>query len=310
MKRFHIIGLMLVLVAAAAGVIISSAAEKEPKQTWPTVKETASRLVILGFDGADPDLYEKWRDEGKLPNLKRLEEKGGYSTLATTVPAQSPVAWSSFSTGNNPGKHNIFDFIIRDPKTYQPGIGMVTVKKKRFGKPEITSSQEGETFWEILSKNGIKSEVIRVPLTFPAKPVLGSLLSGLGFESGGLAAAHAIHNGFTALEGTHRYFHGEKVAIGTLASLFLTGKSSETIEQVYTFCEDVGLPTTLAEIGLGEVSDEQIMAVAKLATAPGETIYNEPIPVTVEMVAAAIKAADAEGRRRKASVDAVVMESM
>lgn len=126
-----------------------------------------------------------------------------------------------------------------------------------------------------------------------------TLLSGLGFESAGLAAAHAIHNGFTALEETHEAFHGEKVAFGTLASLFLTGKPSDLIDQVYSFCEDVGLPTTLAEIGLEDARDEQIMAVAQAATVPDETIYNEPIPVTAETVAAAIKAADAEGRRRK-----------
>lgn len=127
-----------------------------------------------------------------------------------------------------------------------------------------------------------------------------TLLSGLGFESGGLAAAHAIHNGFTALEATHHYFHGEKVAFGTLASLFLTGKPASVIEEVYDFCEDVGLPITLGQIGLAEASDEQLMAVARLATAEGETIYNEPIPITPHAVVAAIKAADAEGRRRLA----------
>ena len=126
-----------------------------------------------------------------------------------------------------------------------------------------------------------------------------TLLSGLGFESGGLAAAHAIHNGFTALEETHHYFHGEKVAFGTLASLFLTGKPSSVVDEVYTFCEDVGLPTTLAEIGLDDATDDEIMEVARAATADGETIYNEPIPVTPEMVFSAIKAADAEGRERK-----------
>lgn len=126
-----------------------------------------------------------------------------------------------------------------------------------------------------------------------------TLLSGLGFESGGLAAAHAIHNGFTVLEKTHKYYHGEKVAFGTLSSLFLTDKPKETIEEVYSFCESVGLPTTLADIGLSDVSDEELMKVAEAACAEGETIYNEPIPVTPEMVFSAIKAADAEGRRRK-----------
>ena len=128
-----------------------------------------------------------------------------------------------------------------------------------------------------------------------------TLLSGLGFESGGLAAAHAIHNGLTGLEKTHDHFHGEKVAFGTLASLFLTGKPAALIDQVYTFCEDLGLPTTLAGIGLEGATDEQLLAVAELATAEGETIHNEPMPVTADMVVAALKAADAEGRRRLAA---------
>lgn len=126
-----------------------------------------------------------------------------------------------------------------------------------------------------------------------------TLLSGLGFESGVLAAAHAIHNGLTVLEQTHRYYHGEKVAIGVLASLFLTDKPAAVIDEVYNFCRDVGLPTTLDEIGLAKVSDEELMKVAEAACAPGETIHNEPVPVTPYSVFASLKAADAEGKRRK-----------
>jgi len=128
-----------------------------------------------------------------------------------------------------------------------------------------------------------------------------TLLSGLGFESGGLAAAHAIHNGLTVLEQTHKYYHGEKVAFGTLASLFLTDKPMDIIDEVYSFCESVGLPTTLADIGLSGVSDAELLEVAKASCAEGETIHNEPIPVTPGMVFSALKAADAEGRRRKRS---------
>ncbi len=128
-----------------------------------------------------------------------------------------------------------------------------------------------------------------------------TLLSGLGFESGGLAASHAIHNGLTVLEQTHHYYHGEKVAFGTLASLFLTDKPAETINQVYEFCETVGLPSTLAGIGLQEASDGDLMEVAKASCAEGETIHNEPVPVTPDTVFSALKAADAEGRRRRSS---------
>lgn len=126
-----------------------------------------------------------------------------------------------------------------------------------------------------------------------------TLLSGLGFESGGLATAHAVHNGLTALEETHSFYHGEKVAFGTLVSLFLTDKPVETVDEVYNFCESVGLPTTLADIGLENTSDENLRKVAKASCAEGETIHNEPISVDEEMVFAAIKAADAEGRKNK-----------
>lgn len=126
-----------------------------------------------------------------------------------------------------------------------------------------------------------------------------TLLSGLGFESGGLSGAHAIHNGFTALEPTHKYWHGEKVAFGTLCLLMLTDRSPELIDEVYSFCEAVGLPTTLADIGLPKVTQEELLQVATLACASGETIHNIAGGVTPQEVLAAICAADEEGKNRK-----------
>ena len=127
-----------------------------------------------------------------------------------------------------------------------------------------------------------------------------TLLSGLGFESGGLSGAHAIHNGLTIMEETHHYWHGEKVAIGTLALLMLTDRPPCVIKEVFDFCEAVGLPITLAQIGLGKITDKQLLDVATAACAPGETIHNAPCEVTPKRVFAAIKAADAEGRARLA----------
>lgn len=127
-----------------------------------------------------------------------------------------------------------------------------------------------------------------------------TLLSGLGFESGGLSGAHAIHNGLTILPETHHYWHGEKVAIGTLSLLMLTDRPPSVIKEVFDFCEAVGLPMTLAQIGLENITDKQLMAVATAACAPGETIHNCPCEVTPQRVFAAIKSADAEGRARQA----------
>ena len=125
-----------------------------------------------------------------------------------------------------------------------------------------------------------------------------TLLSGLGFESSGLAAAHAVHNGLTVAPGTHHYLHGEKVAFGLLVQLVMEGAPRATVEQVLGFSTEVGLPITLAEVGLSELPRDLLTQIARRATAPGETIHNEPFEVTPDMVADAILAADALGRAR------------
>ncbi len=126
-----------------------------------------------------------------------------------------------------------------------------------------------------------------------------TLLSGLGFESAGLASAHSVHNGFTAIPETRNYYHGEKVAFGTLVSLFLTDKHPSVMDQVYGFCESVGLPTTLADLGLDGVTDQDLGRVAEKACAAGESMHNEPFETSPVVVADMIKAADAWGRNRK-----------
>ena len=126
-----------------------------------------------------------------------------------------------------------------------------------------------------------------------------TLLSGLGFESGGLGSAHSVHNGLTRLPGTHDYYHGEKVAIGVLASLFLTDRPKALIDETYDFCKSVGLPTTLADVGLDSVTEEELELVAEGACAEGETIYHESSPVSPAAVLAALKTADRIGRERQ-----------
>jgi glycerol dehydrogenase len=126
-----------------------------------------------------------------------------------------------------------------------------------------------------------------------------TLLSGLGFESSGLAAAHAIHNGLTAAPGTHTFLHGEKVAFGLLVQLVLEGTPQGTFDEVLGFSSQVGLPITLGDIGLREISRDQLEPVARRATAPGETIHNEPFEVTADLVVDAILAADALGKMWK-----------
>jgi glycerol dehydrogenase len=127
-----------------------------------------------------------------------------------------------------------------------------------------------------------------------------TLLSGLGFESSGLAVAHSVHNGLTAAPETHDRLHGEKVAFGALVQLVLEGSPSSTIDEAMGFCLSVGLPVTLAELGLHNLPREKAWAIAERAVAPGESAHNEPFEVTAVNLMDAIFAADAIGAAFKA----------
>lgn len=125
------------------------------------------------------------------------------------------------------------------------------------------------------------------------------LLSGLGFESGGLAGAHAIYDGLTILPGTHKYFHGEQVAFGTISQLVLENAPTEELEEVLNFCMEVGLPVCLEDIGVDSYTYEDMIHVAEKACIEEESIHSMPFPVTVEGVAAAIMTADKIGKAYK-----------
>ncbi|MDR5883159.1 glycerol dehydrogenase [Caballeronia sp. LZ032] len=131
-----------------------------------------------------------------------------------------------------------------------------------------------------------------VTLAFDATLEATVLLSGLGFESGGVAAAHAIHHGLAQLDSTHGVLHGEKVAIGTLASLFLWPCADSERRRVFTFCKAVGLPTRLADIHVDAADRTALLRVAERACREGEIIHNEPYPVNAGMVVAALDAMD------------------
>ncbi len=125
------------------------------------------------------------------------------------------------------------------------------------------------------------------------------LLSGIGFESSGLASAHAVHNGLSMLEETHDFFHGEKVAFGVLTGLHLTGAPQEEMNTVYSFCEEVGLPTTFSDIGVRKITGKRLKEVAVKACAPEESIHHEALEITTGNVVKSMIAADAMGRSRK-----------
>ncbi|MDD5557224.1 MAG: alkaline phosphatase family protein [bacterium] len=148
------------------------------------------RVVIVGFDGMDPELAEAFMAEGKLPNLARLARDGSYARLGTTNPPISPVAWSTFMTGSDPGKHAIFDFLRREPGGYLPGLSSADIRPPRrsirlgpyripIGKPRIRMLRRGVPFWKTLGEHGVPAAVLKVPITFPPERFRGLLLSGL-----------------------------------------------------------------------------------------------------------------------------------
>ena len=154
------------------------------------LKAQTKRVVIVGLDGLEPTLTEKYLAEGLLPNLAKLKEQGGYQRMGTTWPPLSPVAWSSFATGSNPGKHNIFDFISRDPKSYQPTMSSVRIREPKrtlklgkyvipLSKPEITGLRRSKPFWTVLGESRIFSAVLRVPITFPPDKFSGVQLAAM-----------------------------------------------------------------------------------------------------------------------------------
>lgn len=124
-----------------------------------------------------------------------------------------------------------------------------------------------------------------------------TLLSGLGFESGGLAIAHSVHNGLTMAPQTHHFLHGEKVAFGLTVQLVVEGRPRAELEGVMDFCGRVGLPITLAQVGLVDPEPNVIAQVAQRTVAEGETAHHEPFPVTTDLIADGIRAADALGRQ-------------
>lgn len=156
----------------------------------PPAPQVEQRLIVVGFDGMDPQLARQWMDDGSLPHFRRLAEMGGFSPLATSNPPQSPVAWSGFATGLEPGGHGIYDFLRRDPATHLPAFSISETRAPEdflslFGmelpldEPEIRNRRQGTPFWSEVEEAGGRTTILRVPVTFPPDPV-HRMMAGMG----------------------------------------------------------------------------------------------------------------------------------
>ncbi len=191
---FTFLSSFLVLFAAIGLLMLSVA-------TWPIrfvlqwirrfrggVSGGIGRVVVVGLDGLDPQRVRRLIDEGRLPHFKELRDRGTLTDLKTTLPPISPVAWSSFMTGVNPGKHNIYDFLNRDLRSYLPELSSAKVDSanahsflSRLGllSSPVRMLRKSQPFWRVLGQHGVFSTILRVPITFPPEKFFGLSLSAM-----------------------------------------------------------------------------------------------------------------------------------
>ncbi len=243
MSRLPLRPAALAAAAVALALICTVWNCRGPKTTKP-VRRAAQRVFVMGFDGMDPTLARKFMDEGKLPHLKRLADSGTFRALGSTQPSESPVAWSSFATGVNPGKHNIYDFLVRDFATYMPDLGMVKKEPPQFlwglfptKRPKVTSTRGGTSFWVHAGREGIKSKVLTVPVTFPPEEIEhGEMLSGLPLPDvrGTVGTFYYWASDLTSWEEGNTEFGGYLKTLlfdNGVAETFLVGPESPVLKQ-------------------------------------------------------------------------------
>lgn len=277
-----------VIIGAGGGKVLDTARAvaagmKLPVVCCPTITSTDAPTSALSVIYSDEGEFQEYRFYGRNPDLVLVD---------TQVVVQSPPRM--FAAGMGDALSTWFE-ARTSVAAHRANM--------RGGASTLSALALAELCYRTIIADGLAAlEAVRSQVVTPAVERVAeanTLLSGLGFESSGLAAAHAVHNGLTAAHETHEYLHGEKVAFGTLVQLVLEGQPQSQIDEVLNFCSRVGLPTTLAELGLGQATREKIQNVAERATAPGETIHNEPFEVRPDMVADAIWAADALGMKKR-----------
>ncbi len=281
-----------VVIGAGGGKVLDAARAAAddlnlPVVNCPTIASSDAPCSALSVIYTEQGVFQEYRFYRKNPDLVLVD---------THVVAQAPPRLLVAGMG---------DALATwfEAKTCVEGH----IQNMRGGASTRSAEKLAELCYTILVEDG--PDALRAVENNVVNPALerlveaNTLLSGLGFESSGLAAAHAVHNGLTEAAQTHPYYHGEKVAYGLMTQLVMEGKPRTVIDPVLHFCTQVGLPITLAEIGLSaDMPRRQLEQVAARATAEGETIHNEPFAVSPDIVADAILAADAMGRAWREAV--------
>jgi len=175
---------VLVALAIIAAAFIGTACSRRHVKT-------GRRIVVLGVDGLDYQLVRDLMSRGRMPNFSRLARAGGFQALASSVPPQSPVAWSTFITGRDPGQHGIFDFVHRNPKTMEPFLSTSRTESAGWnlklwrwqfplGSGRVELLRRGAPFWDVLERRGVETTIVRMPADFPPSATATRELSGMG----------------------------------------------------------------------------------------------------------------------------------
>lgn len=249
---------------------------KKPVIIVPTIASTDAPTSKLAIIYNEKNEFEEYFHLNKNPDLVLVD---------TGIIAKAPVRFLVAGMGDALATFFEARSCIRSGADNMPG-----------GKSTKAAFALATACFETLMEDSIKAKAAceNKVVTQALENIVEAniLLSGLGFESSGLAAAHSIHDGLTVLEESHHYMHGEKVAFGTIVHLVLENAPADELTNVIDYCKSIGLPTCLNDLGIVDVTEEKIMAVAQAAVAPTETIHNMPFPVTAKDVYAAILTAD------------------
>ena len=275
-----------VVVGAGGGKVLDTARAVAsdlvlPVVNCPTIASSDAPCSALSVVYTDQGVFEQYRIYRRNPDLVLVD---------TDVIAKSPARFLTAGMGD--ALATWFE---------AKACAASGVKNMRGGASTMSALALAELCYKTLLADGTAGlEALAAREGTPALERLveaNTLLSGLGFESSGLAAAHAIHNGLTTAAETHSYMHGEKVAFGVIAQLMLESQPRNVIEEVLSFSASVGLPLTFADIGMRDPAPEILEQIGRRSVAPGETIHNEPFTVSCKAVVDALRAANSAGEQ-------------
>ena len=230
-------------------------------------EEPQGRTIVLGFDGMDPDLAERWMADGTLPNFARLRDRGHFQALPTTNPAQSPVAWASFATGLDPGAHGIFDFLHRNADTYGPEYSITSVEppdsvirllgwQLPLDEGTTRTQRAGTAFWTTLERHGLRASVIRVPATYPADSIT-RMLSGMGVpDLLGTQGTFTIYTTTADVEGMNDEATGARIVSVSVDSGRIETELAGPLHPLREAPEPLAVPLSIEELGSGRVRVE------------------------------------------------------